>query len=467
MNKLFVVVAALLLLLFQSAYGQDDIPVLKGTVNISVAKGTIECNLILSNVPRINDYVIRINSGMNMRYFRSVDKGFLIGYDKSFTDTLSTGESSAYYFSDNTGKGKFLPKAIQFRYVGMYPVILDTIKEYSRNDWKGNLAFNGYSVRADGNQSCWYPVLYDIKKDKAISKLKYDLEINCPDCNTLYVNGCLPVKGPKAHFKSDAPLEISMFCGNYRTANIDGTYILNPDMNEGQIKMFGAVTNSYKKYYEDKLLVPYKKAITYIQTTPTSKDNAWLFVSYPSIFNIGYGKYGLKQFLDQNDGDWFKPYVAHELGHYYFGFYKSFNSELGDMMSEGFSEYLSLKITQELISDSIYRKKISEKINDLGHVQTVSFARVKSANDYNNRDLYVYNYAPIIFLAIEKEIGQQNMWKWLNRILETQTAFTNYAFLEQTLDTVLQDSNKLAQIESKYFDSEKSLENAIATIGQK
>lgn len=49
------------------------------------------------------------------------------GFNKSEKDSTSTGESIAYYFSDNTGKGKFLPKELQFRYVGKFPVATDTI----------------------------------------------------------------------------------------------------------------------------------------------------------------------------------------------------------------------------------------------------------------------------------------------------------------------------------------------------
>ena len=83
------------------------------------------------------------------------------------------------------------------------------------------------------------------------------------------------------------------------------------------------------------------------------------------------------------------------------------------------------------------------------------------------REIYVYYYAPIIFTAIEKEIGEAKMWKWLNAILQTKTDFTNYAFLEQTLSATIQDNNKLELIKSKYFNSDKAIENAIETIGIK
>jgi hypothetical protein len=453
-------VLALGFLSISNVEGQDSIPLLKGKVEISIKEGTLKCDFILSNVPRINDYFIRINSGMNVLNFNNLDAKALIYFDKSFNDTLSTGETTAYFFPGNKGKGKFLPHSIQFKYVGKYPVVTDTLKDYSVEDWKGNIAFNGYSVRTDGRQSGWYPVLYDINKDVKHDKVKYDIEISCKDCNNIYLNGNLPVSGTKAHFKSDIPQELTMFCGNYKVANVNGTYLLNPDISESQIKAFAEITNSYKKFYEDKLNIPYKQSITFIQTTPTSKDNAWLFVSYPTIVNIGHGQYGMKSFFNKKTAAWFKPYIAHELGHYYFGTFKVFNSELGDMMSEGFAEYLSLKVAKKIVGDSIYEKKLIAKIKSLNDFSAISFAKIKSKSDYNSRELYVYYYAPIIFLAIEKEIGEDLMWKWLKAILEVKTEFTNYSFLEQTLGSVLQDKHKLEFLNSKYFNSDKSIENA-------
>jgi hypothetical protein len=460
-----IVTTALLFLFSKSSIAQDSIPLLTGKVNISITKGTVDCELTLSNIPRIKDYFIRLNSGMNIRYFRNPENNYKIYFDKSFFDTLSSGESNAYFFPSNGGKDKFLPNAIEFKYVGMYPVISDSTKDYSVEDWKGNVAFNGYSLRVDGSQSAWYPVLFDIKKEQRYDKVKYNIEINCPDCNSLYVNGSLPVTGSTGHFKSDVPQQLTLYCGNYKTSNVNGTYILNPDISEEQIKQFGNFTNDFKKYYSDKLGIPYKQAITYVHTTPTSKDNAWLFVSYPTIVIIGRDQYGLKGLFDEKKANWFRLYIAHELGHYYFGSYKVFNSPLGDMMSEGFSEYLSWQVGKHLMNDSTYIKMVKQKIKALNNFTATPFGNITSQSDYKNRELYVYYYAPLIFSAIEKEVGEQVMWKWLKAILETKADFTNYAFLEQTLSSVLPEKNKMETLKSKYFYSDQSLENAIKTVG--
>jgi hypothetical protein len=455
-----------LIILSSVTFAQDTSPLLKGKVNISIKEGTIECQLTLSEIPRIEDYFIRINSGMNIRYFKNTDEGYPYQYDRSFHDTLSTGESNAYFLPRNNGSEKYLPPSITFSYVGKFPVFHDSLKDYSVQDWKGNISFNGFSVRTDGRQSSWYPVLYDVKRDIKYDKVRYELEVNCADCSSIYLNGTKPVAGQKALFKSNTPHEIAMFAGKYKIANQDGTYILNPDISEKQIKEFGKFTNAVKDYYANKLSIPYGESITYIQTTPTSEMNAWLFVSYPSIFNIGRGEYGMKGLFDPKKGDWFKTYIAHELGHYYFGTYRRFNSELGDMLNEALSEYLSFKAAKEIISDSVYREKIQGKINAVKSFAAIPFAKIRSHSDYQNREYYVYYYGPLILTAIEKEIGEGNMWKWIKSLLETKADFTNYAFIEQTLGAVT-DKATLESIKSKYFYSDNAIRNVLETTGFK
>lgn len=452
----------------QTTPAQDTIPLLEGKVKLSVTRGTIECDFTLSDIPRIEDYYIRLNCGMNIFYIKDLDYDVLVQYGRSLSDTMATGESNAYYFgAGNDRKRKFLPKKIGFRYVGMYPVIPDSTKEYSADDWKGNIAFNGRSVRVDGFQSAWYPVLYDIKNDKSYERLRYDIRVECADCSSIYVNGTLPVKGTVAHLQASIPYELTMFCGKYDFSNIGGSYFLNPNITKKQLSEFAGITNSYKTFMQQKLNVPYKGNPVYIQTTPTSERNAWLFVSYPTIVNIGRNEFSMIKFINPERADWARPYIAHELGHYYFGTYKVFNSELGDMMSEAFSEYLSYKVTKYLIGDSVFKSRLSKRSGMLYGFEATPFSKVSSKDDYKNRELYVYYYAPILFLAIEKEIGEEKMWKWLNTILTTKTVFTNYIFLRQTLRSTLNNEQLSDLVDQKYFSSDQAIRNAFEKLGLK
>jgi hypothetical protein len=458
----------ILLLLSPKIFSQENAPHLKGKVNISIKEGTFDCDLTLSNIPRIKDYLIRLNSGMNLMHIRSIKpNNFVPFYNKSAKDSTSTGESLAYYFSGNIKNSKFLPEELQFRYVGKFPVANDTIENFTRQDWKGNIAFNGMSVRSDGRQSAWYPILYDPVKDITYDRVVYDIEVTCNDCTTIYVNGNKPVIANSAHLISNEPQEIAIYCGNYNFVDDGNITLLNPKFPQEKINQFSNLISSYKKYYEQKLNIEFNQTPTFINTTPTSIKNSWLFVSYPTIMGIGWGTKGLAGIFEEKSQKFFKPIIAHELGHYYFGTIKVFNSELGDMMSEGFTEYMSLKLTEDIQDKKTYDEVLVKKFKNLNDFKPNSFSMVKSMTDINDRQTYVYDYAPIIFIAIEKEIGKKKMWEWLKNILETKSKFTNYDFLVATLKSTLKNDKKVDLIINKYFNNINSTENAIKKISEK
>lgn len=442
---------------------QDTIPHVTGKVNISVKKGTIECDLTLSSMPRLTDYYLRLNSGMNIRYIKNGESTASqpLQYDKSVYDSMSSGESSAYYIPAYNKTGKYLPRSVRFNYVGMYPVITDTS---SVADWRGNLAFNGTTLRADGIQSAWAPILYDVKNDKRYEKVTYELDVTCSDCKVIYVNGSQPVTGTRAQVKSTNVQDLTMFLGDFKSVSINGNYFLNPDADDQQLAELEKTLQSYQSYLGNKLGIPYKGKAVYIQTTPVSKYNSWLFASYPTIVKIGWGE-GMKSFISKEEGPEFKQYMAHELAHYYFGTFRTFNSELGDMISEGFAEFLALHITRTQISDSLYRQKLESKVRAMRNFKPMAMAAVRSNSDYQNRELYVYYYAPVIFSAIEKEIGEEKMWGWIKSLLQTPAVFTNYTFFEQALSKVVKDKSKMDQLREKYLSSLTALQNAKAVIG--
>ncbi len=440
---------------------QDNIPHVAGKITLSVKKGTIDCDLTLSNMPRLSDYYLRLNSGMNIRYIKNGEAATLpLPYERSVQDSLSSGESLAYYIPAYNKSGKYLPHAIRFNYVGMYPVITDTS---SVVDWRGNIAFNGTTLRADGIQSAWCPILYDIKTDKRYDQVTYNLEITCTDCEVIYVNGSQPVAGTHALVKTTTAQDLTLFAGDFKSVLVDGSYFLNTGADSQQLAPLGKLLHTYQAYLEKNITIPYKGKPVYIQTTPVSKNNSWLFASYPTIVKVGWEE-GLKSIAAKTEGNNMLPYMAHELAHYYFGVVRTFNSPLGDMLSEGFAEFLSFKITQALVSDSLYRDVLQSKVRALSNFKPVAMADVHTAKDYKDRELYVYYYAPIIFSAIEKEIGEAKMWQWIKALLQTPAVFTNYQFVQQTFNKVLNNKTTADLLSAKYFSSPQALQNALATL---
>ncbi len=247
---------------------QDTVPHLKGRIDISITKGTMECNFTLSNIPKINDYYLRLNAGMIIRYIKNPNGTRPLNYDRSSQDTLSTGETHAWFLGAYNDIGKFLSP--------FYPIKLCWHVPGHRRfgqccGLEGEYCVQWQHYRTDGSQSAWYPVLYDIKKDLKYDKVTYDLEVNCADCKTIYINGSDPVEGTHANLKSTQPQELTMFAGSYRMTAINGTYFLNPDMDDGQLKDFEATVHSYKSYFEKYLLIPYKGKLHIYKQPPGVK----------------------------------------------------------------------------------------------------------------------------------------------------------------------------------------------------
>jgi hypothetical protein len=92
---------------------------------------------------------------------------------------------------------------------------------------------------------------------------------------------------------------------------------------------------------------------------------------------------------------------------------------------------------------------------------------VKTESGYGNREYYLYYYAPILFMAIHKEIGDPAMLKWLTTMVNNKAGVTDYPFLVSTLESAVADKRLAEKIESTYFTSPNALQNAIAELGIK
>ena len=377
-----------------------QIPHLTGEVKISILNGTIDGDLEYSNLPKLKNYSIWLNTGLNLRYFRDAEDKFNYGNIKYYDEEKSS-EAFQYYFPDKDNKDRFLPEKFKINYVGKFPVISDTLKASNRGDWKGNIAFNGKSIRAS-EQTAWYPILYDIENDVELNKVTYDIKINCIDCESIYLNGSSPIKGKTANFKSDKPISMMLFAGIFDFTKNNHTYFINTELNSEQEKVLGSWTDKIVNFYENKFKIPYENSVTYLYTTPISKKNAWMFVTYPTIAIIGQEKYNVKSYFAPNTNKLKDnsniEYFAHELGHYYFGTVIVPNSELRWVFLEGLTEYLALQTVKEVLGEESYHKKIDTYLKGTIDYIPKSMATIKNSEI---DETYRYYYVPLLVTALE------------------------------------------------------------------
>ncbi|MBW7912868.1 MAG: hypothetical protein H3C54_04010 [Taibaiella sp.] len=459
MNKILSIV---LIFLATVATAQEKSPLIKGEVFVDLAQGTIDADLTIDEMPFVKDYLILLNAGMNVRYVRHLKKGYTYYCERGYDSKISY-EAFNYYIPDNTGKGKYIPQqGLRWNYTGKFPVVNDT-NEAQRVDWRGNIAFNDYSLRTDGAQAAWYPVLYDVTTDKSYTRVRYDIKVNCKGCSSMFINGSKPVPGSIARFKNEDPCEMFMYLGRYNVKNVDGTYFLKPDADDEKLRSFGEMTNKLKKFYTDKTGIAYERSIVYANSTPVSKNNAWMFVAYPTIAMVGWGEHGLSGVLDDTTM-WSYNFIAHELAH----FCLEFNSPIGDALNEGFAEYMSSLAIKQLFGEQVYKKSIEEWITNTKDFKPVCLSKITDEQGYGSRQRYVYNYMPLLLTAIGREIGTDAMWRFVKKLSDTGKVSvpTDYTYFIRCLAEVVQDKPKMDQIRTHYLEGDNTLSNAIEAINK-
>ncbi|WP_448699092.1 hypothetical protein ACFGVR_19310 [Mucilaginibacter sp. AW1-3] len=417
----------------------------------------------MSNLPRIKGYSLWLNSGFNIDAIRDSSDKFGYGYERYYNGEKSY-ETLQYFLPASDNKTRFLPKKFRIKYVGAFPVKADTSKYNDRGDWKGNVAINDKYLRLT-EQSAWYPILYDTLKDVQYQKVTYDLKI-ITDSKAIFLNGSPPVQASTANFKSDVPVPLLLLAGDFDFSKNMNTYFVNTFLDKKQQDVLSGWSNKITNFYLEKLKIPYGSAITYVGATAVSRKNAWLFVTYPTVaFIANHDGYSIKSYF--NDKQQLKDsslvaFFSHELGHYYFGTYLVPNAELRWMFLEGFTEYISLKARQQILGDKFYSNSLANYVKKLKNFEATPISSIKNENDIS--DVYRYNYIPLLLTALEKQIGEINMWKWLNIVLNSKDVNTNYAFFKSSLIQSGITSQQYKTFEDRYIISANAKQNVLDDI---
>ncbi len=445
-------------------WAHSQVPHLDGKISVSIQNGTIDAELTLSNLPKTNNYTLWLNSGLNIEYFRDAENQFNYSYNTEYNPENSS-EALQHYFPANDGKSRYLPDSFMVKYTGKFPVIEDTSKAYDWGDWKGNMAFNGKTLRAS-EQSAWYPILYNKTEDVVIDKYTFNLEVAWKDCETLYVNGDIPKKVNQAVFKSEQAVPMLLFLGNYNYKKVDKIYVLNSELDSNKLNTLTKTTVDIIGFYEKMLKIKYGKPVVYISTTPVSKKNEWMFVSYPTIAVVGIDQYKLDNYFD-NQTYTFKQksnitFIAHELAHYYIGTKFVPNSELRWFFLEGLNDYLSIKAAKELLGSNIYQIIIDSYIDNLKDFKPIPLNQIKVASEIN--ETYRYKYTPLLLLSIEQEIGESAMYKWIEILINSKNETTNYTFFINSLKSAGVTEDQLKKITDIYITDPHAKENIIQKL---
>lgn len=451
----------LLLHFFTSYICFAQSPHISGTIRLSIDKGIIDCELTVSKIPNIYDYSIFLNAGLNIQYFRDSSDSFNYYYEKYYND--KSYEAFQYYFPNNDNTHRFLPNSFNIKYIGSFPTINDSLKMGFGEDWKGNIAFNEKYLRAT-EQSAWYPILYDTLNDVLYDKVTYDLKIICDKKESIYLNGSCPIKDSVAYFKSDTPVELLIFTGEYNFEKTNNIWFINTFLTDEEQKVLCNWSDKIIDFYETKLRINYGSTITFLGAAPVSKSQNWMFVTYPTIVVIGRYPYDIKGYFNQKthqiEDSSVIQFYSHEYGHYYFGTYFKPNAELKWIFLEGFTEYMSLQMIKDFFGEKQYKKSITNYIKQLENVEIIPLNLIKREDKISNE--YKYSYTPLLLTALEKKIGEKKIWKWLNLVLESGSVMTNYEFFKSSLLESGISQKEFKDFENIYIKSVNAKDNVIS-----
>ncbi len=431
---------------------------IEGSVMLDLQRKTLTCEWTYSNLPE------RFALALNRDFGKPVvkDESGNIIQLKRLKDKGKTTEARQYALTPGTYQRLYIT------YKGK-PGLINRIVAKNIADWKGNIAFNGYSLRAS-EQSAWYPLLYDTEQDKLYDNFTYRVDLQCNECKSIYLNGAPPQRGPSGVFASETAVPLLLYAGQFDFRQRGENYYINSPLSEKQEIILNEHTEKVKRFYELKLNIPYGSAITHLATTPTQKNKAWLFVSYPTIVQVGNDRKGMAGLFRESAEDSIQltriSNINHEIGHYYFGNVLMPNDVLFWVFLEGFTQYMSLQAGKELLGLGLYDAWIDYYITQ---AEKQLFKPLHQITKHDEVDVrYRYYYIPLLLTAIEKEIGADMMWRWIEIILQSgQDVKTDYAFFQKTLMAAGLDAAQYETIAQQYIMSATAQRNVLAKVQQK
>lgn len=415
-----------------------------------MSEGLMQCDFHLSNLPNLGkQYKLLLYRGFNIKLLKN-DTGRVLQYD-GYYDSKLQGEAAAYLPTVNNDTLK-LPERLSISYTGAFPVYSDTLNSF---DFKGLIALNGKTLRA-AEQSKWYPVIYDVKNDNENLDVTYDINVECKDCKTIYINGDKAQSGPSAKFASQKPRKLLLFAGDYMVQPLSKSTFLNADLTNEEAKVFDKNISDITDFYYGYLRVPYGDKITFLQhksVEPQDPKSSWGFVAFPTIAVSG------KSFKSQVvlPSQLLKTtslyhFYAHEMGHYYFGQVLQPNSTLRWFFLESMAEFLSIKATEAKYGSTATENYIAEKRALLTDRKIKPLSQITNAESVDEG--YRYNYAPLILLAMEKRFGQKAVQSFCQKSLQHVGQATNYGFFLSMIKDAGINNNDWKVFEGQVIDKE-------------
>ena len=398
-------------------------PNVNGAVTVGLSSGSLSGNLCMTNLLKLDSYAIVLHRGLNVASFTKNGEALVYGgfYGGEFVD------EGVKYTLRESFKAK---DELCVSYTGGFPVFMVDEGEKNVLDWKGNIAFNGKSIRAT-EQSKWYPILMDPNSGQTWKEVTYEIAVDCEECNSIYVNGSAPQKGPQAVFTSEVPRVLLILAGDIDFTEAAGLYFVNGNVGEEQAQAIKTGIAEISAFFEDYLDIAYDDNPTFMSFASVSKDrkinqSTWGFNSWPSIGLDGRLDFNTLIGEDGTIANWIWSSLSHEMGHYYFGTVLVPRGVYSWFFIEGTTEYLALKAVQALKGEKPYTAKLKNYYNSVSRMPNPTpFHKITEREQLDGT--YRYRLAPMYLVALEDYIGKERVQEALSRLLKAKDGDVVYA----------------------------------------
>jgi hypothetical protein len=395
------------------AYAQSP-PRLSGRIETDPSTGVLRGDICLSALPPQQPYSFLLNRGLNIREVRDAATGRPIDYD-GFYDATGVGDATRYTLKGNAGAGGFCVS-----YVGAYPVYRVDAGERSENDWKGQIAFDGRTVRA-AEQTRFYPVVIDSATGAPLATVSYQLDVECRGCAAIYVNGSQPKAGPRARFSSSTPRQLLLYAGDFPFTSAGDIHFVGAGISSSDAGIIRSGIKAIADTHAAYLGIPYGDEPAYLTFAAVSRrrtigKSTWAFVTWPTIALDG--RIPFSQLLKEAGGRRvFTPssHISHEMAHYYFGTRYAPRGPLQWFLLESTAEFMAMKARRTLAGEAAYAELIRAHYKEAAAGEVTPLDSVREAEQIGEN--YRYHLGPLLLIALEQYVGESVVRKTLGSLV--------------------------------------------------
>jgi len=404
-------------LLFLPALASAQAPHLTGRAVVAPAEGLLEADLCLSRFSERDEVRFLLSAAMNIRVVTD-SVGRPLPYRGEYDGRL-VGEAREYVVEVPDDARPLRRLCVSYR---------GAVPPFDRNDatfdWKGRVTSVGGVLRAS-EQSAWYPTLFDSTTGGAVRSMSYGLDIECPECAGIYLNGSRPVAGVAGRFASATPRGVLLLAGEVGFLETEGLSFVGGPAGPAAVRGFAQGVGEIAGYYEEVMGLPYRERPTFLTFRSVWSERPdgvpmWQFVTWPTIAMSGGVAFD-SVLVDEGRGPtlplslW--TTLSHEMAHYYFGTVLEPVGPLRWFAIESAAEYLSLKAVAALKGPAAGWARAIEVAQGMGTTTLPSLDRILEPGEITGT--YRYNYAPAFLLALEARVGAAPVLAMLHNLART------------------------------------------------